>query len=336
VQMNLIPNIAFGRVANRHIVRIFFPALYRSGQPAFFPNALLHVFYDKCLRPAVYAVLQPHASYWPTSYKTALEKARTVNGTLVFGSLDVPAHELDALAEALMHNLDNVDRSFAGAYFGHELRGWKSMTMFSDEDVDDVYRGLDRLTDCLRLEDLDTENDWQVDVGIEISSPDHVVTWREDSHSHILSDLLPSLSDERINRIMASRSFHEDPVMQLGRVSGFRADIPFYGRRHNISYIQAYTTEKALSYQLHQGLFRTRSPHLLLNRSNHDKLLSDMMRMGVILLEAAAEDGTSRPQSGSARLEIRVPLANADTRALRMSHARIASSVYRIPATVWW
>ena len=47
--------MALGTAERRHVTRIFFPRLYKKGDPSISPK-IYELVYEKCLRPAALAV----------------------------------------------------------------------------------------------------------------------------------------------------------------------------------------------------------------------------------------------------------------------------------------
>ena len=211
--------------------------------------------YDECIRPAVIEVIPSQASHWPVDYKSAFQQAKDTRGRLHFGSIAIPAVHLVAFCSALYKRLDSID-SFMEAYFCHELRGLKGGTAHTeDEDDRNPEEAFDTFFDNVDISRVDEDN-WLVDVGLEIHDPGKVVQWSKSAHSEILKLILPSLDSNQIGKLQSRRTFHLDSISQLDDFAGFRCEPGQWGMQNGVQYINVYTTDKCPTYQLHTGIWR--------------------------------------------------------------------------------
>ncbi|KAI6154543.1 hypothetical protein BKA82DRAFT_172616 [Pisolithus tinctorius] len=342
--MHKIPNLALGKVANRSIIRVFFPRMYRMFDSPKISSADLELIYNQCLLPTIRQFMPNQATHWPPSYNAALHTSRDQRGRFHLGSLDLPAHLLDLFANSYLNTLKDLRPYFNDAYFGHELRGWKAATVHNlDVAADDTdganaayerVNALDDLTHVLHMPSINPRQ-WLIDVGLEFGNPEKVVTWRHNGHVDIIEHLIPDL-ENAADVLERSSRYYEDHHMHLKDIAGFRWTP---GRHsHIIKYIQAYTTEKAVSYQLHDGIFRPRKPSELISVSRLDRLLEDLDRQAKILFTCTG-DGTTgdpTPQCGCARLEVRVPLNNAQIILANFPRWLINETMVQLPARLWW
>ncbi|KAI6116604.1 hypothetical protein EDD17DRAFT_1486750 [Pisolithus thermaeus] len=346
VPMHKIPNLALGKVANRAVIRVFFPRLYGKFDTPQIPRPDLESIYNSCLRPIVQRLMPNQATHWPPSYNTNMQISRDRAGRFHFGSFDIPAYLLDEFAEMYLHSVQQLRPYFRDAYFGHELRGWKAATVHNlDEDIDGGNRhqdnpayeridALDDLTNVLHMPSINPEQ-WLVDVGLEFGNQGHVVTWRKNGHAALIRHLLPD-HDDPAAAMERSRRYYVDYHMHLKDIAGFR----WTPGRHSdvIKYAQAYTTEKAISYQLHDGIFRPRKPSELLSDRLIERLLSDLDKQAAVIFTCTGNGDMrdNQAQDGCARLEVRVPLNYAQDVLTRMPRRLINDTMVQVPACYWW
>ncbi|KAG2064536.1 hypothetical protein BDR04DRAFT_1035008, partial [Suillus decipiens] len=336
VPMHKIPNLPLGKVQQRHVVRIFFPRLYNADWPVTqLPPDKLALIYDRCLRPTMMEVVPESRDKWPTTYAAAYAHSRTRTGSLTFSSTDIPWYRLDHVATTLLTKLADLGPAFKDAYFGHELRGTKGATMHNGRDEDERRLAMEDLFEHVDVASLQADQ-WHVDVGLTISVPGHVVTWRESCHHELLSHLLPAVSAQRISRLINNKTrFHLDRALQIKEFAGFRATTTHCPGASGLSYVQAYCTEKNVTYSLNPGVFRRRHAKELLQKETEDRILKDMDVMSNIFFECAGE-GEVEGRDGCARLEVRVTLADAMNALSTLPDELIRRSVVAIERRVWW
>lgn len=334
--MHTIPNYPFGKVANRSVVRVFLPRMYKMHETRAIPAQDLELIYDQCLRPLVRDHMHNMASHWPASYASALSLYRDGRGRLHQGSLDVPAHILDVFGRAYLRKLAQLRPYFADAYFVHEFRGWKGATVHDPIDELDRQLALQKITNILRMDKIDPAF-WYIDIGLEFGLRDHIVTWCDSGHENVLAHCLPSVNPGQISRIVDLSTFYVDHMMHLKDLTGFRYTPGVKGRADQVQYIQAYTTEKAMSYQLHSGLFSPLDPKSLLTTENMKILIGKIEDMSKILFDCTADGDENRhSQEGCARLEIRISISKALTALITVPTRILDYSLAALPAKTWW
>jgi hypothetical protein len=273
------------------------------------------------------------ASHWPVNYSSAFQQAKDTRGRLHFGSVAVPAVHLVDFCDALCARLDEID-SFKGAYFAHELRGLKGGTAHTeDEDGRNPEEAFETFFDNVDMARIDEDN-WLVDVALEIYDPGRVVQWSKFAHSAILEYILPTLDSDQISTLQGRSTFHLDHVAQLEDFAGFRCEPGQWGTRNGVTYINVYTTDKCPTYQLHTGIWRRRTCQDLLPEAL-EKLLEDLIKMSTTYKSCSGNQGDS-PQEGCARLEIRVPLILAQTALRNPPHEALKQWTFSIPTNLWW
>ncbi|KAG8218047.1 hypothetical protein J3R82DRAFT_3387 [Butyriboletus roseoflavus] len=346
VPMHSIPNLTLGKVTNRSAIRVFFPRMYPVLESKKIPTPDLESIYNRCLCPAIRGLMPNQATHWPPNYRTAMETSQDRTGRLHLGSLDIPAHVLHDFCRSYLNSLENLGDRFKDAYFGHELRGWKAATVHNlDWDADEPVElgaahehvvALEDLTRVLDMEEINQEQ-WLIDVGLEFRVPGMVVTWRTLGHEALAHFLLPDLDDPG-RALLRSKKYYVDHQMHFKDLAGFRWSP---GAHSDIfHYIQAYTTEKAISYQLHNGIFSHRKPSELLSKKLSTKLISDLEQQSEVIHtctgDAEVEADDRRPHEGCARLEVRVCLANVHHTLACFPRNLLNQTVVQIPARYWW
>jgi hypothetical protein len=206
------------------------------------------------------------------------------------------------------------------------------------DEADLVYERVNALDDLTRVLHMPSiqEHQWLVDVGLEFGRPGKVVTWRSTGHMAVVRHLLPDIPNlERT--FHRSKAYYVDNQMHLKDVAGFR-----WTPNQNIesvTYVQAYTTEKCVSYQLHEGIFRPRKALELLSKQACAKLVDDLDEQSAILFTCTGEDEDEpdvKPQEGCARVEVRVPLSDVNNILTDFPLELINETMVQIPASQWW
>ncbi|KAI6124727.1 hypothetical protein EDD16DRAFT_1517369 [Pisolithus croceorrhizus] len=254
VAMYKTPNFTFGKIATCSMICVFLLCMYGIYKSCAIPSQDLQIIYDYCLHPLVVQYVGNMASHWPASYDATLALYRDNKRWIHEGSLDVPEMLLDRFGQAYFHRLGQLRPYFRDAYFVHELCGWKAATVhdpFSEVDCDMAWQ---EFTQFLAMDHIDPSC-WFIDVTLKFGKENHVVTWHHDGHSTLLQHCLPLLEADAIDNLMECPSFYIDHAMHLLDLTSFHSSPGPRGKDDKVTYIQAYTTEKSTSYQIHQGLF---------------------------------------------------------------------------------
>lgn len=120
-----------------------------------------------------------------------------------------------------------------------------------------------------------TVGDWWVDVAVEVYAPGYTLQWLTAKHSTIRHWLLSSAQSVDIP---AHTRHYTDYAANTFDLAGFRLATGTIGNPDGICYIQAYTTDKSATYQLHTGSFRRHRGKDLLPAMRL-KLLQDLQRI---------------------------------------------------------
>ncbi|KAG1770786.1 hypothetical protein EV702DRAFT_1202257 [Suillus placidus] len=140
--------------------------------------------------------------------------------------------------------------AFWDAYFIHELRGTKGGTIHDGEK--DWERQM-AFQDMFEHVDVDNLNprEWLVDVALTIGVEEHVVTWRESCHQDLLRHLMPLACPRKVAVLTRNKKkFHFDRTLQIKELAGLRVTTANFTESDGVTYVQAYCTEKNVTYQL--------------------------------------------------------------------------------------
>ncbi|KAH0826436.1 hypothetical protein J3R83DRAFT_5418 [Lanmaoa asiatica] len=179
------------------------------------------------------------------------------------------------------------------------------------------------------------QDQWLVDIGVEFSIPGKVVTWHSSGHHALVRYLLPDVQNPA-TILGQSKKYYVDNQMHLKDLTGFRwtpgshSDI--------LHYVQAYTTEKAVSYELHQGIFKLCKPSELLADRVRARLINDIQEQSQVIHTCIGDDGNedSIPQEGCAHLEVRIPLGQVQQVLTSFPHTLLNQIMVQISAPHWW
>ncbi|KAK7440778.1 hypothetical protein VKT23_016854 [Stygiomarasmius scandens] len=351
--LHLIPNVPLGKVATRHVTRIFFPHMYNPDSDKKVDPKLLTRLYDECIRPAVHEALQVQSSHWPTSYASAFRQAQGTDGSGIHPfSIDLPGSVLGSFANALLGFMDRI-REFKDAYFLHEFRGRKGETLHNPGDDDDRIQAFDKLFEGVIDEDGDGYKKWFVDVAVEVNQKGFIMQWKAHAHEALIRKALPLASDAAIAQLMNQRAV--DTSAQIYDYAGFRSETGVRGRNDGVSYINVYTTDKSATYQLHKGLFSRKYPSDTLNEKGLERVLKDVDGMMKTFQECSLgrelvgeheddsddDEDTPRPAikiglDGCTRFEIRIRGDKAQGVLTGFDVDFLHDTMIAVPMTVWW
>lgn len=290
--------------------------------------------YNKGILPAVVKVMPEGRSHWPPSYRAAMDLYRGPS-RLHHGSVDLPEHCLNDFAEALRTNLE--DHPHLGEFwFMFELRGTKGMFSFPLNDPAARQDAFNRFVEPFDLEcekEYGNIHNWYCDVGVEISRPGHVVQWLAAAHRRLLAHALPTQTARLVEKVHTGSQFSLDLSGHLTDLAGFRASPGSRGHRDHVYHINVYTTDKAVTYQLHEGAFTPHRPIALYPKAL-PKLLKDIQTIAKMFAECGGAAGTT--QDGTARFEVHVGLENALIALDSFPDELLTESAVCIPHPLWW
>jgi hypothetical protein len=288
-------------------------------------------FYEKGLRPAIERLTQTTASEWPATYSDELFRARGSNGQLSFCSKVVGEWLLPDLGNAIREALDeNGCKWGKGLVFLHQLRGVKHSSphgMQEGEASDALHAFLEMYNLTSILEDVTGK--WRLDIGIEFrSSFDNCFGWRSDSHNHVARRAL-SISENAATRITrpGSSLYNRDLVSHLAAVSGCRITPGIAHGPQDVTYMQLYTTDKALIYRPDGTAHGKNITGKEILAGKGPKFIENLVQL---------YNNAIHTCRAHARIEVRVPLAEADTVLLNLDEELIRGSLVSVHPNVWW
>ncbi|TFK60184.1 hypothetical protein BDN72DRAFT_905193 [Pluteus cervinus] len=327
-----VPNICVAKWSTHNSLRVYIPELYDEGSA--YPFLTQHqqaTFYESGLRPAMEELIGDKVHEWPTTYEAEMFRARARSGALKFQSKIVPAWRVQEIGDALRRALEeNGTNWHHGLVFLHQLRGLKhssthSMDGHSAEQALLAFSKENHLVDAGQL-----RGDWWIDVGLEIGSPDgHCLAWRTDSHFHVVQHVL-DISNAGAERItsLGSSSYSRDLTSHLAAVSGCRIVPGVYTQGDSeAAYLQMYTTDKSLIYLPDGGYY---GKFIKPSDTLSGKAMNFITKLYDLYVKA------SKKNSSLARIEVRVPIAQALAVLLDFDDDLIRESLVVIPREDWW
>lgn len=314
------------------MVRVLLPGLYNNERRTPFLNQEESaIFYEKGLRPAIAAIMGPLVAEWPPTYNSEMFRARGKDGKLAFQTKTVGNWLVRRIGDKLREKLSENNVPWGqGLVFLHQIRGVKA----SNGHTPTMLAAHDALEELLTANDITPDahlgGHWWVDVGLEISSLwEECLAWRTDSHFHVIKNVLaiPSQHARRITQPGSSK-YMRDMTSHLTAVSGcrvspgIRAQGPF-----NALYFQMYMTDKSITYRPdgnHFGKF-LRGQDILRGRA--DNYCHDLYE---VYREA------SQKNYSLARVEVRVPLAEATNILLDIDIEVFRGGLVCFDPSIWW
>ncbi|TFK77822.1 hypothetical protein K466DRAFT_439158, partial [Polyporus arcularius HHB13444] len=227
--------------------------------------------------------------------------------------------------------------SFADAFFEVEARGVKAQTLHDPGDEEARREALEALLAPLDLTLVPAEEVqtcWFVDVAIDIHEEGYVLQWLTVAHPRLIRHALPSIGPNVEQDLARSQKlYRQDASAHLSDFAGFRLEPRSRGRHDHVVYCNVYTTDKAATYQMNNGVYRRRGSYDLIP-GKIEKLLQDMDTISTTFLDCAGRNGVI--QDGTARFEIRVNAAYARQSLTDFPNALVEQSILAIPASMWW
>jgi hypothetical protein len=317
----------------RNSIRVLFVDLYSDDrQKNYVSKEECAEFYEKGLRPALVDLLPDRAADLPATLQQEMFRARNHSGNIAFGSRMIPDYAVEQLADSLRYHLVNNDVAWGrNIMFLHEIRGVKNTSFHTPTPVA-ADQALEKFLEDNAIQWLNVfaEANWYVDVGLEIASEDqNCLAWRSDAHSRIVRHL-GGLSFNQANRITkpGSSQYYRDLTSHMTGVSGFRIAPGTNGRgTYGLHYMQAYTTDKALTYRpdgTHAGKYLTVKQIV---DKKAEKYLDDLYKLYL----NSAKDNYS-----CARVEVRVPLTNASDVFTDVFMHSLERYLVLFPRQAWW
>ncbi|KAF8327115.1 hypothetical protein F5887DRAFT_1083974 [Amanita rubescens] len=321
-----VPNTLLAQRDLRHQIRVFFPGLKnRERTSSALTSEESATFYDIGLRPAILLVAPTTVHDWPPSYASETFRSSDGRGRFTESTRVVSSDDIPDFSTALKNNMNAIPWG-KNMVFGTEIRGIKNDTEHQPHMDDAVQDRLDDLLHQVKLPYEQLTGSWFIDVAIELIIKDKAVVWREDCYPPIMQRLF-DIPERVVDRVSRHRNHFEQDVSQhLTEVAGFRAHFSKPVGQFDVLYMQAYTTDKSLTYHPtahHFAKFLT-GKNAMDPRSTYTTSL------------AAAYEEAREKNDVAARLEVRVPVSKA-TRVLRdFSQDLFMATALVFPRQLWW
>ena len=247
-------------------------------------------------------------------------------------SLDIPGEKVLEFGQMLRRRF-SLAHDLGDVFFAIESRGIKGAYPFKFDDENERAITIGKVFDKLDMRrEEDNLCNWYLDIAVEISAPGHVIQWARDAHASILSAATQTLTVETASPHTEKANFYVDVNSQLYRLAGFRYEP--YKPIDDISYFNTYTTDKSVTYQLHNGVFAQCKPNdLYPSRLGH--FIKRAHAIAKQYRECLGKDGNGS-QDGTARLEVRVKYASAATALKNVSQEALTAMVVVLPNRTWW
>lgn len=328
--LHCIPNLGVMKWGVHNLVRVLFPNLY--GTARYVTAEQQADFYEYGMRPTLCQLLGDRAADLPPTVEAELIRARSWSGRLSLGSRTLPDYALEQFGDLLRQNLDANGIEWAqDLVFLHQIRGVKNTSFHPPASQTIASEAFRRFLTQNNIRYDDLLGIWCfVDVGLEISLPDgSCLGWSTDGHALLIQVFLEiSAANARRITSLGSSKYVRDPLSHLMGASGFRitpgvrAEGP-----HEAAYIQAYSTDKSLTYAHESGHFAKFVTAAQILRGQGERFAEEMYR----IYRAAAETNHS-----AARLEVRVPLEHASNVLLNPSVDLLRRSLLRFTPEEFW
>lgn len=326
VDPSTVPNTLLANRDMRHQIRVFFPGLRnRERKSSALTAEESAIFYDRGLRPAIQLVAPTVVHDWPPSYASETFRSSDGRGRFTESTRVISAEDVPNFSQALKNHMYAVPWG-KDLVFGTELRGIKNQTEHLPDMEDSVQQSLDDLLSQVKSPFDALTGTWFIDVAIELIIADKAVVWRADCYPPIMQRLL-DIPEEVVNRLSHQRNHFEQDISQhLTEVAGFRAHFSKPVGPYQVSYMQAYTTDKSLTYHPtshHFAKFLT------------GKVAMDSRSSYTTSLLAAYEEAREKLHV-AARLEVRVPISKATNVLRRFTRELFMDTALVFPRQLWW
>ncbi|KAK2464157.1 hypothetical protein APHAL10511_003850, partial [Amanita phalloides] len=323
-----VPNTLLAKISDRHHIRIFFPGLSTGERQS---SALTaeesSAVYEIGILPALREVAPTIVHNFPPTYNAEGFRATLATGTQIQSTYPISASDVLPFSRALRAHMSAIPWG-NDIIFGTEMRGVKNWTehLPSEDEAENELFELFRKFSPLghHVED----GDWYVDVAVELLHQNKAVVWRADCFRPIMQELL-GFSEHETNRAVTNqRTFEQDISQHLTQVAGFRARCKKPTGPYEVLYIQAYTTDKVLTYQPEGGNFgkTLKGYHAIEGGAEGPSYTSRLLRS-----YEEARDKTDV----AARLEVRVPLQQATSVLLNFPMEVYLQTCLVFPRELW-
>jgi hypothetical protein len=282
-------------------------------------------------------------SHWPASYDNEWWRSTKAAGNKVFGSVPISVEEHDQLAKTILTNLAALEGEWGrDAFFLHEWRDLKGSTNHDPACREDIRVGTYSLWDGLDRHAIqEDESHWFVDVGLEFNyaTPSNngdiyedVLLWRRYSAWRLIH-LILGCTEAQAHKLFDGRNCSQDEVAHLQNVAGFRLEVPSrYKGPRNVVYINCYTTDKSHIYSLDKGKYAKAASGMDWLKA----VLKDEDYTYPKALSSVYSTILQKQVPVAARIEIRVPIAEAHEVFMGIPNEVLESTVLRFSSLCFW
>lgn len=289
-------------------------------------------FYEKGVRPALSDLLGARAGGLPPSHAGGLFVAQGSNGQLSLPTLSLHEECIPYFADLLRQKLRENNIPWGeNIVFLHQIRGVKeenshaAMDGYGAEVAKDRFLRRHAIVPALLEEAVA-----YIDVGIEMSSNEKLcLCWWSDRHHKVVNEVaeIPLEHAVRITSIGSSK-FTPDPTSHLPAASGFRvANGSQAAGPYQIVYMQAYLTDKGVTYHPEHGHFGKHISALQIINGKGGDFCGNLYN----LYRSAMDHNVS-----ACRLEVRVPIQFCEEVLVDVERVRIGRSLLKFDKETWW
>lgn len=314
--------MAIAKVSERVVVRAFFPGLLTAAraEPTLSAAEAAQV-YDVGIRPASMVVQRNTTSTdWPVNYAAELMRAQNPAGGFAYAKKPLSYRDVPRFSERFVHFMTEGVPWAKDMFFMTQVRGTKGATWHAGN----AAAAREHLEDYKADFAMDDKDLWWIDVGAELFIPGRALVWRRDGHTKLLRHLLHFSARDASTLANAA---DVDVAAHLSDVAGFRVKIDQRPNHHHATYLQAYTTDKSAVY--HRDGYRAAKylSGAAALKGAPPKYLDSLYH----LYEACQVE-----LDCSARVEVRVPLEQADRVLLNLSAQFCDETVLNFERDTWW
>jgi hypothetical protein len=331
-----IPNAYLGFFGPRHTVHIFFPGLFETSRtdPSLTPSER-EEFYDNVLFRTASEHAAGNMSDWPPTLEAETWRARNRRGGFSLSSKMIPDWALEnRFGECLIQNAGKHLAWAKDAFFLITIQGTKGATQHTP-DFQPAKEALDHyLYDSdlnhFRMREAEGER-WWIDVGMEVFSASGLCySWSTPHHRLVIASVL-GISIEEATRFASiySSKYEFDSLHDLTHAGGCRVTPPVRSSgQAQAVYLQLYDTGKSLTF--HRA-GRTTGKEMSVEEALHRSQPNGFVKG---LFNAFSEAAVKTPSN--ARIELRVPLENANQVLLSFDLEVLRDSLLQISMEDYW
>lgn len=264
VPVHHFKNTGFCRIGENIRIRAVFPALRQTNAGPKDPNLStyqIEAWYDDVMRPAIQAIAPDVLPHWPINANHCMFIARRERGQLVFTGVDVQA-TLVWLFISRMRTILNAPtapatiQAFRGFMLYWEVQGIKLQGRFTQAAGEDFHNQFERCCVVPAFTGINqarlNPDTTHVDVAMEKGLPGYSLYFATESHEMLLEHCCKETQVRANNMVQSTThgaSYLRNYVATLQHLSGFRVSYLARVEPRPILYLQAYHTDKNITYQ---------------------------------------------------------------------------------------